>query len=157
MNHRRITATATALFLSLATLVGVAAPAEAGTAVLADAHLDITFPNPTEFAVCATGAVEGGSILIGEWNFTIDGARSDTTRIQIRDSGSGPTFNMCEYIDTFGTSQGSFTATLSFIGEGASSADKSSIPPLAAPEVTGLAIDEATWTPQQNANLLIST
>jgi hypothetical protein len=156
MNHRRIVAASTALLASFATLVGVAAPARAGTAVLADAHLDITFPNPTEFAVCADGAVEGGTVLIGEWNFTIDGVRSDTTRIQINDSGAGPTFHACEYIYTFGTPQGSFTATLSFVGEGTSAATKS-IPPLAAPEVTGTAVDEASWTPQQNANLLIST
>lgn len=154
---RRMLAAVAILLLAVASLVGVAAPANAGTAALADALINITFPNSGEFAVCASGAVEGGTILIGEWNFTIDGARSDTTRIQIRDSGNGPTFNVCEYVDTFGTSQGAFTATLSFVGEGASAADKSSIPPLAAPEVTGLAVDEGDWTPQQNANLIIST
>jgi len=156
MKRRTLAATASLLF-ALASSVGMAAPASAGTPVLADALINITFPNPSEFAVCADGAVEGGTILVGEWNFTIDGARSDTTRIQIRDSGAGATFHACEYIDTFGTSQGSFLATLTFAGEGTSADSKTNIPPLAGPEVTGLAVDEGDWTPQQNANLLIST
>jgi hypothetical protein len=156
MKRRTLAATAS-LLLALASLVGVAAPASAGTPVLADALINITFPNPSEFAVCANGAVQGGTVLIGEWVFTIDGARSDTTRIQVRDSGVGATFHVCEYIDTFGTQQGSFVATLTFVGEGASADSKSSIPPFAGPEVTGLAVDEGDWTPQQNANLLIST
>lgn len=154
---RRTLAAAASLLLALASLVGMAAPANAGTAALADALINITFPNPSEFAVCATGAIEGGSLVIGEWNFTIDGARSDTTRIQIRDSGVGPTFNVCEYIDTFGTQQGSFVATLTFVGDGPSADATKSIDQTPAPEVVGLAIDEGDWTPQQNANLLIST
>ena len=156
MNHRRILAAILSTLMAFATLVAVAPEANAGTAVLADVNIDITFPNSSTFKVCAQGAVEGGAVIVGEWEFFIQGARADGTQIQVHDSGSGPTFTPCEYIGTFGTQQGSFVATLTFIGEGPS-ADTKSIPPLSAPEVSGIAIDEAQWTPQQNANLIIST
>jgi hypothetical protein len=155
MNRRRTVQGVIALLLTFAALVGVAAPAEAGTPVLAHAHLDITWTTTT-ITVCADGLVADGNLVIGHWIFTIDGARSDGSLIQVSDGGTSSIFSMCKDI-TAVSGEGAALATLEFVSEGPLSAANTDACCTPATEVLGLAIDEVHWTPARSATLIIST
>lgn len=138
MRHRRILTVASAALLGPATLLAAPPPAFAGLPILAQAQIDITF-TATTFTVCASGHLVDGSGMDGTWLYEIDGARSDGSLIHNTLGASGESFGpACIQIPKNGTSNGAFTASVSFVTIGTN-------------DFGATSVGEGSWNPN-NAN-----
>lgn len=135
--HRGTLRVAAVLSASIAATVAATAPAAANLPVVANTNIGITYTD-SAFKVCASGNVDDGTNTIGQWVFEVDGARSDGSVIHATILGAGATYSEpCYVVPRYGTANGAFATTLTFVGAGTS----------IVPDVVGVAGGEGSWNP----------
>ncbi len=121
-------------------LVAASAPAAANLPVVVNTNIGISY-TASAFSVCASGRVDDGANIVGEWVFEIDGSRSDGSVIHDTISVGGPTYAMpCYAVPRYIANSGAFVATLSFVGVGTNGLT-------GVPDVVGVAGGEGSWNP----------
>lgn len=105
----------------------LAATITATTAVLpfAQAHALVTptmsltiTPYATYHQVCASGNAADLLYVTGDWELTIDGARTVGLPIAQSASSSSQTFSVCQNVDKNGATQGEYHVAFTFAGAG---------------------------------------
>lgn len=111
---RRLVTGLAGTLASLFVLLAVPAPANAGLPVLARGDITITYTS-TAHSVCASGWVDDGVTIVGEWLFEIDGTLVHDTILIGGSSYSEPCYPV-----SIGLPVGGYVATLSFAAAGTS-------------------------------------
>lgn len=111
MCHRFL---ATALLVALAAVALVIAPAQPAAALVVPGSAYVTINDIGGLEACGDGESDS---LVNTWVLTVEGARSDGSRIFVQVTGKDRGFHECVPI-AMGTAGGLGTATLSFLGVG---------------------------------------